>query len=136
MLTGDEEVHLREHLRDPNKPDDAQAGFQSRPNVLFEAGLAMGTDAKRTILIQIGDHRPFSDIVGRYILPFRGTVRDRNNLASRLENAGCPVNRNGQDWLTVGDFEDALTIPVPKSDLIIIEALYGIRDHRRTWRPN
>src|SRR5207245_1207401 len=82
--------------------------FQSRPNVLFEAGLAMGSHADRTILVQIGQHRPFSDIGGRHIIHFRGTHQERNDLASRLENAGCSVDKVGGDWLNAGDFSAAL----------------------------
>jgi predicted nucleotide-binding protein len=133
LLTGDEEVRLREQFLDPAKPEEATLDFQSRPNVLFEAGLAMGSRSKQTILVQLGKHREFSDIGGRHVLRFCGTPQDRNNLASRLEAAGCPVDRKGTDWLGVGDFEAALEVTgsdQSKGDLMIVEALYGVRDHR------
>ncbi len=77
---------------------------QPRPNVIFEAGMGYGKDPDRTILIQIGEIRPFSDISGRHVLKFKGTPSDRNNLANRLRLAGCEVNTEGSDWLTIGDF--------------------------------
>ena len=42
---------------------------------------------------------------------FAGTSQDRQGLASRLEAAGCPVQRGGTDWLGSGDFEGALKLP-------------------------
>jgi hypothetical protein len=33
----------------------------------------------------------------------------RQELAQRLESAGCPVNLDGIDWHTAGDFDAALS---------------------------
>jgi len=32
----------------------------------------------------------------------------RNDLANRLESAGCAIKRTGSDWLRKGDFDGAL----------------------------
>ena len=77
---------------------------QARPNVLFEAGIGIGGHPDRTILVQIGNVKPFSDIAGRYIIKFKGSPQDRKKLANRLESAGCDVNLEGIDWLITGDF--------------------------------
>jgi predicted nucleotide-binding protein len=102
LLTGDEVVQLRRPFRDPAKSEDGAMAGQSRPNVLFEAGLALGRQVSRTVLVQIGCHRPFSDVAGRHIIEFTGSAESRNHLAGRLATAGCAVDRSGQDWLTAG----------------------------------
>lgn len=38
----------------------------------------------------------------------------RNDFASRLANAGCPVNRIGNDWAKTGVFEPSEPKPVKK----------------------
>lgn len=132
LLTGDEEVRLREQFRDLARPEDAEADFQSRPNVLFEAGLSMGSRPKQTIFVQIGEHRKFSDMGGRHVLHFCGKPEDRNSLASRLESAGCIVDKGGTDWLKRGDFEAAALAArgdPAKGDSTIAEA--ARRDKRR-----
>jgi hypothetical protein len=112
LFTGDEVVRLREALCDATRPEDGNAGFQARANVLSEAGLALGLKPRHTILVQMGPHRPFSDIAGRHIIQFDGSGASRAEVATRLVTAGCPVDRTGRDWLNAGhrDFDDALRI--------------------------
>ena len=81
---------------------------QARPNVIFEAGMAMGRFPKRTILIKLGELRPFSDIEGRHTVLLDNSVEKRKNLAQRLENAGCQISLSGTEWHTAGDFESAI----------------------------
>ncbi len=83
---------------------------QARPNVLFEAGLAFGRNADRTVLVEVGDCKPFSDVGGRHVVRFDGSATSRQALVSRLRSAGCDVNTAGTDWLTVGSF-----VPAPKA---------------------
>src|SRR4051812_45911858 len=49
ILTPDEEVILRPGLR--TDPGDGRPGRQPRPNVVFEAGMALAHDAGRTVLV-------------------------------------------------------------------------------------
>lgn len=77
---------------------------QARPNVLFEAGMAMGRNPKRTVLVELGAIRPFSDVAGRHAVRLDNSPEKRIDLANRLENAGCPTDRTGTDWMTAGDF--------------------------------
>lgn len=105
LLTGDDEARLREDFRTVATPafeKDLQP--QPRPNVLFEAGMALGRSPKRTILMQFGNIRPFSDIAGRHVLQFSGSSADRNRLAERLRSAGCTVDTSGVRWLSEGSF--------------------------------
>ncbi|MBI3782489.1 MAG: nucleotide-binding protein [Deltaproteobacteria bacterium] len=103
LLTGDDEAQLRSAFRASNDPPyESELTPQPRANVLFEAGMAFGRNADATILVQVGDVRPFSDIGGRYVLRFEGTPQDRNRLAERLRLAGCAVNTSGTRWLSEG----------------------------------
>ena len=105
LLSPDDEARLHPQLvRDDDPPHEVELSGQARPNVLFEAGMAMGRDPERTVLVEIGVLRPFSDIAGRHVLRFDGSTPRRQELAERLKAAGCEVNTGGTDWHTVGDF--------------------------------
>lgn len=109
LLTPDDEAQLRKPFRqDFDPPHETQLTGQARPNVLFEAGMAMGRNEERTIILEMGELRPFSDVAGRHTIRFVDNSQSRQELAKRLANAGCPVNLNGTDWHTAGDFNAAL----------------------------
>lgn len=106
LLTPDDEAQLREEFRKRTDPDyEHQLAPQARPNVLFEAGMAFGHDAKSTVLVQVGNLRPFSDVAGRHVVHLTNAPESRIELANKLETAGCDVDRTGHDWLRSGDFE-------------------------------
>lgn len=111
LFTPDDEARLRKALRVANDPPhETQLTGQARPNVLFEAGMAMARDQNRTILVELGSLRPFSDIGGRHTVRLDNSSQRRQELAQRLETAGCPVKLTGTDWHTAGDFiPDLLT---------------------------
>lgn len=103
LLTPDEITYLRrEYSRDDADPDFAPAA-QARPNVLFEAGMAFGRHPDRTILIEFGEVRPFSDIAGRHSIRLDESAETRKELAERLRTAECDVDLTGANWLTAGD---------------------------------
>ena len=111
LLTPDDEARLRESFWAENEPPhETQLTGQARPNVLFEAGMAMGRSQDRTVLVELGDLRPFSDVAGRHAIRLANNSQRRQELAQRLEAAGCPVNLQGTDWHTAGDFEAALAL--------------------------
>ena len=106
LLTPDDEARLRPefaHVDDPRH--EVEFSGQARPNVLFEAGMAMGRYPERTVLVEIGVLRPFSDIAGRHVLRFDGSSQRRQELAQRLEAAGCEVDIDGTDWHNAGEFK-------------------------------
>lgn len=106
LFTPDDEAYLRASLRSEDEPThETQLSGQARPNVLFEAGMAMGRSEDRTVLVELGVLRPFSDIAGRHTIKLDNTSQRRQELAQRLQAAGCPVNLDGTDWHTVGNFE-------------------------------
>lgn len=106
LMTPDDEARLREPFReDGDDVNETKLTPQARPNVLFEAGMAMGGSPDRTILVEVGVLRPFSDIGGRHVIRLDDSMARRQQLAQRLQSAGCPVNLAGIDWHTAGRFE-------------------------------
>lgn len=103
LLTPDDVVYLHESLAGEHDASETMAQGQARPNVLFEAGMAMGRDETRTVLVEMGPQKPFSDIGGRHTLRMDNTPQKRQQLAQRLKAAGCDVDTSGTDWLTSGD---------------------------------
>jgi predicted nucleotide-binding protein len=105
LMTPDDLAQLQEPFRSPNDPPyEAQLIGQARPNVLFEAGMAMGRNPDRTIIVELGALRPFSDIAGRHTIRLSNDSTARHELGQRLQNAGCAVDFSGRDWHTEGDF--------------------------------
>jgi len=67
--------------------------------------MAMGRHPERTVLVQIGGHRPFSDIAGKHVTHLDNTPAKRQELATKLGNSGCKVNTSGTRWYNAGNFE-------------------------------
>jgi predicted nucleotide-binding protein len=105
LFSPDELAQLKEHLCRPDeKRTEGKLQGQPRPNVLFEAGLALGAHPDKTLLIQVGRVRGFSDIAGKHLVRLSDDVARRNEVASRLTKLGCIVNKVGNDWITEGRF--------------------------------
>lgn len=109
LMTPDDEGRLREPFMKSEDPSyETELTQQSRLNVLFEAGMAIGRFPNRTILVELGFLRPFSDIGGRHVIKLDDTTEKRQELAHRLRTAGCQVNLSGTDWHTAGAFEASI----------------------------
>ncbi len=105
LLTPDDQARLKSTFRKMRDPKyESTLTGQARANVLFEAGMALGRHPESTVLVQVGDLRPFSDIGGRHVVNLDNTLLTRRDLANRLQTAGCDMNIDGSDWLTEGDF--------------------------------
>lgn len=105
LLTPDDEARLRSIFRKSGDPQyERKLTGQARANVLFEAGMAFGKNPNSTVLVQIGDVRPFSDVGGRYVVHLTNDATSRQVFVSKLTDAGCNVDTSGTDWLSVGKF--------------------------------
>ncbi len=105
LLTPDDRVTLAPAYRKSNDPAyESRIVGQSRPNVLFEAGMAFGRNPNATVLVQIGVVKPFSDVGDRHVTRLGNDPESRSELVTKLRNAGCAVNESGTDWYTEGDF--------------------------------
>jgi predicted nucleotide-binding protein len=79
---------------------------QPRPNVILEAGMALGAHSDKTILVQVGDMREISDIAGKHLVHLSNTAQSRKTLAMRLKDKlKFKVNIDGDLWLKVGNFK-------------------------------
>ena len=106
-MTPDDLAQLRPDLLLPSdKPYQRVPTGQPRSNVLFEAGMAFATHPDRTVLVQLGYVREFSDIGGRHVVHMSNEYPKRQELATKLTNAGCDVDTTGSDWVEAGDFTD------------------------------
>jgi predicted nucleotide-binding protein len=85
--------------------------LQARPNVLIEAGMALITHPDRTIFITLGPQELPSDLAGRHYIRLDGSVRSLNDLANRLQSAGCDIDRSGGHWLDPAIFPNRDTVP-------------------------
>lgn len=105
LLTPDDETRLMPDLWESGDPSfERRLTGQARPNVLFEAGMAFGKEPNSTVLVQIGQTRPFSDVGGRHVVHLSNQPTSRQEFVTKLANAGCNVDTTGADWLSVGDF--------------------------------
>jgi predicted nucleotide-binding protein len=104
LLTPDEIAYLQPTYGSRADDPETQPAPQARPNVLLEAGMALGRHPRHTVLVEIGELRPFSDVTGRHAIRMTNDVARRQELAQRLQTAGCEVSLIGTDWHTAGDF--------------------------------
>jgi len=107
LMTPDDVAYLHPSLTEPEDPE-IEPQLQPRPNVLYEAGMAMGRSPDRTVIVEFGQVKVFSDIHGRHRVRLDNSFAKRHDLAERLRTAGCVVNTVGTDWHQAGD----LTPPV------------------------
>lgn len=111
LFSPDEEARLYEQHWADSEDEEGKPQGQPRPNVLFEAGLALGAHPEKTIIVQVGKVRPFSDIAGKHLVHLRDTASRRNDLANRLRRLGCQVVQTGSDWIYAGSFVPAAPKP-------------------------
>ena len=104
LMTPDDEGRLREHLWSETEPDDEKSlRYRPRQNILFEAGMAMSSHRRRTILIEIGRINIPSDLFGIFTVRLDNTLDKREDLVRRLRMSGCSV-RLEEGWKQAGDF--------------------------------
>ena len=129
LCTPDDEARLHERY---SKPDDlgyeSEFTGQARQNVTWEGGMAYGRYRERTVIVQIGSLRPMSDTAGLHALRFDGSVERRKDFGDRLESAGCPVDRSGERWLSVGDWP---TVMASLGEDVQLSSSSGSESHQK-----
>jgi predicted nucleotide-binding protein len=109
LITPDDIAFLRPDLAGDRDPE--QAGVpqgQARPNVFYEAGMAVAKFPTRTVFVEVGKTRTASDLGGIHAVRMDEGPECRRDLAQRLKNAGCEVDESGTDWLRAGDFSEPI----------------------------
>jgi predicted nucleotide-binding protein len=105
LFSPDDEAKLKDEFCGKHeKRTEGKLKGQPRPNVIFEAGLALGRHPNKTLLVQVGDVRGFTDILGKHIPRLTNDSAKRNDIANRLAKIGCGVDTSGDDWRNTGDF--------------------------------
>lgn len=106
LFSPDDEACLKEEFCSAGeKRSEGKLQGQPRPNVIFEAGLALGRHPEKTLLIQVGKLRGFTDIAGKHVIRLSNSFDSRNDVANRLRRLGCEVDTQGTDWTNAGDFK-------------------------------
>jgi predicted nucleotide-binding protein len=105
LFTPDERVTLDRDRCSGETEFEREQGRQARPNVFLEGGMALGRDEGHTVLVEVGDNRPATDLLGRHTIRMDDGAEKRNELAQRLRTAGCDVDTGGQDWYRSGKFK-------------------------------
>jgi predicted nucleotide-binding protein len=100
LLSPDDIVELHPDLRlaSDHHHERGRTG-QARPNVLFELGLAFMAYPESTVIAEVGQMRPISDLAGLNVIRFDGSAISVKKVLDRLILAGCPVNMSGTSWL-------------------------------------
>lgn len=112
LLTPDDEVRLRPGLhRDEEDSFEVETTLQARPNVLFEAGMALALHPTRTIFVEHGSLKSFSDLHGRHTVRLTNQPKALRDLKQRLEKAGCEVEPMAEDW------DDPTLFPEPHREV-------------------
>lgn len=107
LFSPDDETKLKDHfVGSSEKKTEGKLQGQARANVIYEAGMAMARHQEKTIMVQVGSIKGFSDIFGRHMLHLNDSPTSRNNFVLRLEQI-CKVDRTGNRWMEVGDFTPA-----------------------------
>ena len=105
LLSPDDEAKLKDQfVAKHERQSEGRLRGQARPNVIFETGIAIGTHHRKAVMVRVGDVKPFTDVEGMHIPRLSGDDRSRHDLANRLEDLGCRINRDGDHWLRAGDF--------------------------------
>jgi predicted nucleotide-binding protein len=105
LLSPDDEVKLKpQFVASDERLSESTSRGQARPNVIFETGIAIGAHHKKTVIVQSGDVKQFTDIGGMHILRLTGSDSSRHLLANRLRDLGCAIDTDGDHWLRAGDF--------------------------------
>ena len=117
LSTPDDIARLRGDLIPDGDPEnESVAQGQARPNVFYEAGMAIGRFPTRTVFSEVGTLRAASDLSGIHAVRLNEGPECRKDLAKRLEDAGCEVNTDGTDWLSAGDFTSPPPVDAPAAE--------------------
>jgi predicted nucleotide-binding protein len=99
LFTPDEFSALQPNLRKVHDTSDDTQRWQSRPNVIFEAGMAYGMAPERTILVTLGTEVTlFSDLYGVHFIRLGNDVQSRSRLRRKLLGVRCAVDQLSDAW--------------------------------------
>lgn len=102
LFTPDDEASLRpEHVSEGDADYEKTPMPQPRPNVLFEAGMAMALNPEHTVLVRFGAIRGLSDLSGLHFFELDDSVATRRRLLEHLKILGCELDLDSTGWRKV-----------------------------------
>lgn len=108
VLVSPNEFESDEEDSDDSTDDASAITGGRRPNVLFEAGLALAKEPHRTILVEIVSHRSLEYISEDHLLRLDNSKQKRAAFVQKLDSAGCSCDTSGSHWKRAGDFSTDL----------------------------
>lgn len=112
LFTPDEFAALLPAFRSEHDQEGDIKRWQSRPNVIFEAGITFGLARERSVLATVGpDVSLFSDVAGIHLLRLNNSTASRGKFRQKLIGMGCAVDERSDAWTDPsrsGDFETCL----------------------------
>jgi predicted nucleotide-binding protein len=112
LLSPDDEGKLQDQFVGADERNtEGKLQGQARLNVVFEAGLALGAHQDKTLIVQVGKVKKFTDLGGMHILHLGNDVASRQDFARRLGKLGCKPDTKGNHWHTAGNLEPAAKKP-------------------------
>lgn len=127
LFTPDEFAVLRPGLVGHGEKPEEAGRWQARPNVIFEAGMAWGMMARRTVLVTLGTEvSMFSDVGGVHLVRLGNDVKSRGLFRDKLIGIGCSVDQRTTAWsepARSGDFEACIKgLPAMSPQNALVEA--------------
>lgn len=99
LLTPEDVVSLHPSLHDHDEEEaETKPTLQPRPNVLIEMGVALALHPRSTVIVRAGRIKRFADTDGLNYIKLSPSEKPLRKIATRLRNAGCPVNMDGSEW--------------------------------------
>lgn len=91
MIPPDDQAKLKKKFLKANDPAyEKKVTGQARPNVIFEAGRAFGSHPNQTIIVEMGETRPFSDTGGIHAIRMTDTAELVRNWRTVWRRQGAP----------------------------------------------
>ncbi len=116
LLTPDEFACLVPDLRGSADSERDVRRWQPRPNVIYEAGMAMALNREGTILVTVGQVDMPSDLDGILSVRMSNAIAARIDLRKKLMRVGCAVDLQLEDWMDSaqgGSFDISLLRKMP-----------------------
>jgi predicted nucleotide-binding protein len=105
MFTPDDLVVLRPSIRKNKEPEhEREVTGQPRPNVIYEAGMAMALYPNRTVVVSIGPVKSLSDLSGLHVTGLGNGPKSRMQFETKLKNAGLSLPPDRSDWIEENPF--------------------------------
>lgn len=110
LLTPEEASYLRDDLRFPGEDGHV---WHPRPNVIFEAGWALGAHQGKTTIVEAGFTHSISDMHGFNTVRMSGGQHALNDLVHRLKLLGLQPDTTDSAWMVAEEYPNLLSVAAP-----------------------